>query len=154
MSAPGCVVQGPGCRSHTGRQMGGRESEIELSHFERVSMYSSCHCSEGIEQSWTENCLNRWAPVAEKSLMSEPEDVVENLTPWTSDYGQGGVELPGPAFVVVVVAFVVAVVNCIKMSPEKVCWLNICRCIMKLEKRSELQIKLMDASVNWLPFQS
>ena len=53
--------------------------------------------------------------------MSEPEDVMENLTSCTLDYGQGGVELPGPAFVVVVVAFVVAVVNCIKMSPEKVC---------------------------------
>ena len=65
--------------------------------------------------------MNRWAPVAGKSLMSEPEDVVEKLTSCTLDYGQGGVELPGPAFVVVVVAFVVAVVNCIKMSPEKVC---------------------------------
>ena len=52
--------------------------------------------------------------------MSEPEDVMENLTSCTLDYGQGGVELPGPAFVVVVV-FVVAVANCIKMSPEKVC---------------------------------
>ena len=51
--------------------------------------------------------------------MSEPEDVMENLTSCTLDYGQGGVELPGPAFVVV--AFVVAVANCIKMSPEKVC---------------------------------
>ena len=54
--------------------------------------------------------------------MSEPEDVVEKLTSCTLDYGQGGVELPCPAFVVVVVfVFVVAVVNCIKMSPEKVC---------------------------------
>ena len=54
--------------------------------------------------------------------MSEPEDVVEKLTSCTLDFGQGGVDLPGPAFVfVVVVVFVVAVANCIKMSPEKVC---------------------------------
>ena len=54
--------------------------------------------------------------------MSEPEDVMENLTSCSLDYLQGGVELPGPAFVVVVVVvFVVAVANCIKMSPEKVC---------------------------------
>ena len=53
--------------------------------------------------------------------MSEPEDVVEMLTSCTLDFGQGGVDLPGPAFVVVVVVFVVAVANCIKMSPEKVC---------------------------------
>ena len=48
--------------------------------------------------------------------MSEPEDVVEKLTYCTLDFGQGGVDLPGPAFVVAVVAFVVAVANCIKMS--------------------------------------
>ena len=48
--------------------------------------------------------------------MSEPEDVVEKLTSCTLDFGQSGVELQGPAFV-----FVVAVANCIKMSPEKVC---------------------------------
>ena len=53
--------------------------------------------------------------------MSEPEDVVEMLTSCTLDFGQGGVDLPGSAFVVVVVVFVVAVANCIKMSPEKVC---------------------------------